>query len=474
MLPRTVVLVAFAALTAGAACSDLKVASTAADDPEEESPDPSSPEDAGGDRRPDAEAPPPDAGEPPMDFECSADPWTKETKAREECAPRRVRDVVTEPAILPTGVSIARTPAGRVGIVFNSEVSAEEGTMVLVHFIPSTPTFEPKVVTNATGFAFHDGLQTRIAATGPDTLHVLAHDVEDDSRSGEVRLYRLVNGAAPLVGSELVMAGVKHPAELGFAVASNGDTFVTVRATTDATTAKLAARMKRSGSDFVPLPDVTTSLSWNAATGAGASSLFVDPTGQVHLLYHHVETSQHSTPRYHSLDGTSWSYRKTIDNAIVDGLCGYSPRIVASGTKKYALYYFRKAGQSPPATADLRLATWTSSNDTPTIEILDQSIPSEDAANPTYRAAMAIDAHGLLHLALVRPTSSTRGYLEYRRQTRVAGGGTKWLSDIVDPEVVTETGSALVDLVVDDAGRPHIAYWSAKDGRVKYATRYDR
>lgn len=475
MLARRVAPIAFVAFAAGAACADLKLAYPPADVPADGSPERSPGGGDDGGSREDGKAPTLDAGEPPSDFECKNDPWTKATKTKEECAPRQVRDVVTEAPLLTTGVAIARTPAGRVGIVFNAEESAEEGSMVLVHFVPSTPAFpEPQVVKRSTGYAFHDGLLTRIAATAPDTLHVLAHDVDDQTFSGDVRLYQLVNGTPPLEARELVISGVKYPTELGFAVGSSGGMFVTVRVATSATEAKLAARMKSGGGGFVPLPDVTTSLLPKEAPGTGASSLFVDATGQVHLLYHHVETPLHSTPRYHSLDGTTWSYRKTIDNAVLDGLSGFSPRIVAFGTRKYAVYFFRKAGQEGLATADLRLATWESSSDTPTIEILDQSIPSEDTMSPDYRAAMAIDKHGLLHLAIIRPTSTANGYLEYRRQIRVAGGGTKWLSDIVDPEVLGVSSSAHVDLVVDDDARPHIAYRSGKDGMVKYATRYDR
>jgi len=38
----------------------------------------------------------------------------------------------------------------------------------------------------------------------------------------------------------------------------------------------------------------------------------------------------------------------------LDGLAGFSPRIAVFGTKKYAAYFFRMAGQAVPVTADLR------------------------------------------------------------------------------------------------------------------------
>ena len=193
----------------------------------------------------------------------------------------------------------------------------------------------------------------------------------------------------------------------------------------------------------------------------------------MHLLYHHVATQFHSTPRYHSLDGTTWSYRKTVDNNALDGLSGSSPRLAVFGTKKFAVYFFRKGGQTTPVTADLRLATWEKADDTPKIEVLDQTIPSAMDYPPSHSVAMAIDKYGLIHLAIARPSTTNHGYLEYRRQTRTKDGTTKWLSDIVDPEVIT-ANRALVDMVVDENARPHIAYRSAKDGLVRYATRFDR
>jgi hypothetical protein len=113
--------------------------------------------------------------------------------------------------------------------------------------------------------------------------------------------------------------------------------------------------------------------------------------------------------------------------------------------------------------------------DTPQIEILQQQIPSSDPAEPAYRVAMAVDKFGLVHLAMVLPsTPPTRGTLDYVRQTRGADGTTKWLTDTVDDDVLTALTPAFVDMVVDENARPHIAYRSGKDGTVRYATRFDR
>lgn len=418
-----------------------------------------------------------DAGQPPPDFECGGDEWVKTTKTNAACASRQVKVVDPVAPIDVGSLAIARTPTGRVGIVFNSEEDAETGEMHLVHFTPSTPTYAaPKIVVRRTLPYFHDGYLTKLAASAPDTLSVLSYDMDDASRSGEVHLRKLVSGTEPLT-DDLMVTGVKSPTEIAVASDGSGNVVATARISTGAGTAKLASWKKTATGPFVALPDLTSALRPDLAPGApgiGSASLFVDPGGQAHLLFHYNEVMQHSTPRYHTLAGTTWSDRKTVDNNVIDGLSGFSPAVATFGTKKYAAYFFRKALQSVPVSADLRLATWSSSTDVPQIEILDQQITSDDAAYPTYRVAMAIDKFGLVHLAIVRPSTKTLGYVEYRRQTRVPGGGTKWLSDIVDSDVISASSQALVDLVVDDAARPHIAYRSGKDGLVRYATRFDR
>lgn len=417
-----------------------------------------------------------DVGAPPNDFEC-ADEWTAATKTKTECFPRQVKVITAVAPIDVNAVSIARTPAGRVGIVYNSEQSAETGEMHLMHFTPATPTYPaPVLVKRATGFAFHDGYVSKIAASAPDTLALLTFDMDDTSYSGEVHLRKLVAGKEPLTDDKAFAPLVKSPTEIAIASDAAGTVWATVRIATSATMAKLAASTKTPTSAFTPLPDLASNMLPAEAPGVGAASMVLDDGGQVNLLFHHTEVPLHSTPRYHQLAATTWSFRKTVDNAIADGLSGYSPRIAVFGTKKYAAYFFRKAGQSPPqfATADLRLATWEAATDTPAVEILVQGIPSPDPKYPKYAVAMAVDKYGLAHVAILSGSSTTAGTLEYRRQTPIAGGGTKWLRDIVDADVFGALDAAFVDMVVDDAARPHIAYRSGKDGKIRYATRFDR
>ena len=422
----------------------------------------------------------PDSGAPLLDFECPTDPWTKVTKLKTECAPRQVKLVESPSPADVRGVSIARTPAGRVGIVYNAEQGADTGELHLVHFTPATPTYPPpKLLTIATGFAFHDGYSAKIAASAPDTLQVLSYDMDDSSQTGEVHLRKLVAGTLPLTTSLLIATGVKSPTELAFASDPAGNTVAAYRLATVGATAKLASKQGTPAGVFTALPDLTTTLHPGAAPGVGAGSLVVDQGGQAHFLYHYNNDAlapQFTTPRYHTLAGNVWSTPKTIDNNAPDGVSGFSASLAVFGTKKYAALFFVKAVAPGTITADLRLISWDASADVPTVEILDSQIPLMDPLYPAYRVAIAVDKFGLVHVALLRPTDAAHknGYLEYRRQTRQPGGGTKWLSDIVDPTVFSEFSSAFVDMVVDDKARPHIAYRSGKDDNVYYATRFDR
>lgn len=464
-------------LAAFAACSDLKRADEAA------------PGDAGGGDTTDGTgadggdtpSTPGDAaadvGQPPVDFACD-EPWTAASKKKSACNPRQVKVIDADGPVDPVGLAIARTPAGRVGVAYHYPAFIDEGDMRLVHFVPKTSSFTPDVITRSTGAFSQAGYNVALAASAPDTLHLLAHDV-DDTLSGDVLHFRLAAGKEPLVppSGEVVVSGVPRRTVLGFAVSPTGaDVFATARLVTGAqdgggSIGKVVFRRKQGSGAFAPLQDLTDDELLDNAPGVGAASLFVDPSGQLGAAFHHCESLNVSSPRYRTFDGTMWSLRKTIDNAAMDGLSGYGVRLAIHGTKKYAAYFHRKANQAPPATADLRVASWSLANEASTIEVLDQGIPSEDPQSPQYRVAMAVDVYGLVHLAIVRPTSASAGYLEYKRQTRV-NGETKWLSDIVDPAVVSASTQTFVDLVVDETGRPHIAYLSGSQAR--YATRYDR
>ncbi len=462
--------VALGCATVSLACSELRTADVDGATPE------SAP--AGtGDITPAQLVPPPEETAPkvaPVDRAC-AEAWTMEAKTDSGCSPRQVRLVDPDVAIDATGVSIARTPAGRVGIVYNAESSSSAGAMRLVTFTPAAPGFTaPKITFRAARDYQHLGFATRIAASAPDTLHVLAHDVQDIDGVGDLRVFELAASATGFSPPELVIPSVRQDTELGFAVDPSGTTFVSARVTSASNKTRLAAFRQVGSGAYEPLPDLASAILPQGVAAAGATSLHVDGSGRLHALYQTAEFPGASNPRYHTFDGEEWSYRKTLDNQRREGIAGYSPRIATFGNKKLAVYFFRRSGQpAGSATAELRLATWEGTDDAPEVQVLKSGISAPEATSPRYRVAMAVDGFGLVHLALVFPSNAGEGRLEYRRQVLVAGSKS-WLTDTIDDNVLSETSDAHVDLVLDEAARPHIAYRSGKDLRVRYATRFDR
>ncbi|MFO0735017.1 MAG: hypothetical protein U0270_04025 [Labilithrix sp.] len=424
--------------------------------------------------------PPPDAGVPPEDFSCEKSYWVLDPKPRAECAPRQVRVVSTALLTQSNGVSIARTSAGRIGIAFNFDPDPETTKLRVAHFQPTMPDFAAPIIEERASADFkHVGFMSRLAASAPDTFHVLSFDVDPSSGSGSVTSQKLIDGTGPLTDPETVLTDVPSPTELGFAVDSNKTAYALVRMAAASDKAKLLAFKKPDDGAWTSLPNIPSlgyGLLPKEAPASGASSLVIDGNDRLHVLYHHNEVRFGSTPRYHVLASSAWSYRKTIDNNAPDGWCGFSPRLAVFGPRKYALYFFNRTNQDTPTpTAELRLSTWVSEDDQPTHEVIDQQIPSTSTYAPRYAAAMAIDKFGLIHLAIVRPSpNEQRGFLEYRRQQRVDGGGTRWVSDLVDDDVLSAQSGASVDILVDENARPHIAYVSGKDLRLRYATRYDR
>lgn len=474
-----VALASFAVLGVLLACSDLKRADEEPAAPDGGGPDPSGDagggnDDAGGPSPGDAG---PDVGQPPVDFQCD-EPWIKATKTKVECAPRQAKVIDDDGAPDMQDISIARTPAGRVGIAFHAPFFIDEGALRFFYFTPATATFTPKKIERPGSTGFQAGFHVKLGASGPDTIHILAHDVDQDT-SGDLVHTRLVNGQEPLTDPEVVVSTLQQRSEIALAVDPSGNVFATARVTAGtkdggATLAKLVARRKQVGGAFAVMPDLADDLSPDDAPGTGSASLLFDPSGKPNVLFHYCESTTGSQPRYFIFDGSLWSSKKTVDNGSFDGFSGFSPRLAVHANKKIAAFFYRKGLQGGGATADLRVASWSLSGDTPSIEVVDQAIPADDVTNPRYRVAMAVDVYGLIHLAVVRPDSPVHGRLDYVRQTRVDGGTTKWLSDTIDPDVLGADQDAHVDLVIDEKARPHIAYRSGVDFKIRYVTRYDR
>lgn len=417
-------------------------------------------------------------GAAPSDYACTG-PWRGTKPPDPTCASTRKVFLVEGALVTTGGISIARTANGRVGISFDVQNDLDDEGLYLDSFLAPTMTstgITPDREKVGFGLGVHVGHANAVAAGGgDDTLHL----VYTDEDAQEVHYQRLEGGAPPLTLPELVGGGVGPGAYLSLAVSSDGGARVAYFV--PGSLEMRSASRKTSGGFDAPSVIATGLLA--DAPGTGQSALLFDDQKTPNLLYQHCEVQNYSTPRFHTFDGAMWSDRKTIDNNVLDGYAGYSPSLANFGGHKYASYFFFKAGQSLPFEAEHRLADWTLSSDTPTVTSLTSAIPATSPLDNKslmfrFRAALAVDKFGLLHLAIVGPNpGNTSGNLEYRRQTMV-GGSVKWLSDIVDDDVLGDPGNlspdAFVAITVDDAARPHIAYRSGKNGSVYYATRFDR
>lgn len=408
-------------------------------------------------------------GDSPPDFAC-AEAWTKPNRADPNCVNRSV--VVIERGILDTtALSVVVTSTLRVGVAYNSKLSADQGELHVATFARPSSLSDaglspaPAIAVLAGSQFDNFGFVARAAAGTGARIHVAYQ-----TSNSEI-VYATIDPTGPPSTAETIATGIAQSSEIALAVLPNGD----VRAVYyDPSQTTLYSKLRSSvgwGAPTIVHPGISDA----GVVGTGQVSEVIDQVGSPHVAFHNPRMSGGSDPRYVQFAGTGWTTTKTLDNADLMGISGFSIALGIVDQTRYAAYYFRPTGA---VVAQLRLASWISSTDTPTVTIvdpvLDQSIPSPNASAPLYRVAMATDSYGMIHLAIVTPQTGGTGYLEYRRQKRVAGK-ISWVSDTVDDNVLA-TGSSptLVDIAVDSDARPHLAYYRGADGAVMYATRFDR
>jgi len=400
------------------------------------------------------------------DFACRV-AWTRPDGGAPGCAPRRVFTV--ESGLLdPTSLALSRAESGRLAFAYNAPMGADSSDLHVSTVEESAPaTVTHRDLTGTLGDRF--GVRVDVAAVPGATsqaFHVVELALTD--LGNEVR-YRQLSAAGAYSTAEVVASGATSATDLSMAVTPAGKLVV---AYVDPAQTRLVSR-ERGLTGVWSAPAVIKSGLSLDAPGAGQVSLAVDPSGVIHAGYHSSSTFALSQPRHASYGLNLWTDPKTLDNATLNGLSGYSITLATPTTETAALF-FAIDSTSPPATAQatLQLATFRSVAEMPTVEVLERLTPA-DATAPRYRAALAGDANGLYHAAVITTDGLGSSYLEYWRQLD-SGGRRTWLVDIVDDDVLATGTAGLVDLVVDARGRPHIAYYSSKTGQLRYATRLDR
>ncbi|WP_394830318.1 hypothetical protein LVJ94_27800 [Pendulispora rubella] len=401
----------------------------------------------------------------PLDFECPR--WTKEPRDP-DCAPRRTFVLEKNTAIDSSTLRVAVGAPDRIAIAYNAMQSADEGHIHVFRFVGDAVSTQPLVISE-TQFD-NVGFSLDIVA-GPDSEFSLAYQT---APSNEI-VYRTVAQSGPPSPTQLVVGGMADPASMALTVAPSGE----VRATYSSPGQRsIFSKAKPRGG------------TWGAATlvasyrddddGGGSTSVpgawhvsaVSDESGSTHAAFHAPRAKVYSEPRYTQFTGTAWNDSKVLDNSVGTSTAGFSIALGLVGTLHHAVFYHRALSAT---VADLRLASWTGGDSLPTIQILDQNIPSANANAPRYRVAMAIDRWGLVHLVVARPSpTGAGGEIEYLRQSR-RGGQVSWLSDIIDDDILSDvSGAPLVAIAIGPNGRPHIAYYRASDNSMVYATRTDR
>jgi len=412
----------------------------------------------------------------PVPDESCSEPWTKAQKTQAGCQDRRVV-VLQKDVEGVTGVSIARTDDGRVAIAFNDTqggiAPGAKSDLRLSLFSSKEPVTAPTVTSPYSGGGDTKiGLQRKLLAGPNNTLHMLY------TQDSQLRYVRMESGKTSFSQAESVASalGPKSQVELGV---SPDDTVHIAYMKDGAGTLHHVVRKSDGQLGMAILLD---SKFEREIPGNGNLSMFVEPDGTPNLAYNLPHPfGIDSAPRHRSYTGQQWTDRHTFDNNAPDGVSGFNVQLALLGQEKRAVYFYWPGGQlNSPTFSQLRLATWTLPFEPDQIkyELLLDKLPtpmvSEQVPRFRFRVAMAQDRAGLLHLAIVVPNgTAANGVLEYKRQTKVQGV-VKWISDIVDNDVLGGTDDAFVDLVVDAAFRPHIAYRSGRDRSVYYATRFDR
>ncbi len=412
----------------------------------------------------------------PNDTPCSlaTDAWSQTSKPTTGCSDRRVflLESWTGPAspFFARSVSIARSKTGRVGLAVNAVTGPEEGSLRIRTFQPTSPTFTNTLTTLDTPVFENVGAAVRLASGNDDTFHLVYQ--RDLSEGGGPVVYRRLPTNNVLTPEQQVVS-LGHNTRLDIAVSKPTSAVVVTYYTppTVAEPGKLESVIRPDATQTFGVPAVIQgSFSKDGVVGNGQHSLAIDSTGAVRVVYNLSQSPSSSNPKYSELAGGLWRQPKTVDNATLSGITGYSVGLVLVGQKKLVAYYERKSGAT---TAELKIASWTVENDFPDYDVRDLGILAPDPTSPQYTMAFAVDGYGLLHLVHARPTSATRCSLMYTRQARKAGV-VRWFTDgLADNLPCQDPTGIVLSMAVDDKGRPHVGYAVAGAG-VYYATRFDR
>lgn len=337
----------------------------------------------------------PDVGPgPPADSPCGLDYWVKTTKSDPACAPRQVQLVELGPISRQIAISVSQ---GQVGIAYGVDDGIDSSSLHLVAFARGAATLPtPQVVTSVDAFGSL-GRRVALAPASGGGFHL--GYLEAASQGSELD-YAYWSGSAKPTPAERVSPDVGFQGSVDLVEAGDGRVHV-VYYEDLARRFGLRSRPKGGGTWSTPIhfdSDVDSTVYRHGQVA------MVRQSGGSPAFAYHMGFKLNSQPRFRQwASNNSLSSTKTIDNATIAGVVGGSIDLIVTPDEQAAAYFAVPSGSQ---TAELRLARWASFNDAPQITVLDQDIPKGDPY-PEYELAMAVDRWGLLHLAILSPSSLT-------------------------------------------------------------------
>lgn len=400
------------------------------------------------------------------------------TNRTAECESRKIRLVQALPpdaAYAHGNLDIAWSLSARVGIVLAWESGLESGYLQALTFDTQSEAFTVRPDRVLPAFDYQvEGAGARIAARADGAFEVLSM-LDEGQNGGDVLLRRLpVN--QPFLEPDVVFTGAYRSAQLGLLVHPNGVVTATA-AVTDGS--DLAIQTKQRQPEATAFETFAGNLGYfiDGPATNGNHRMALDALGIAHIAYEQGFAETRSQPRYARISGNTWDFRRTVDNATVDGVSGAYVSVTVFGDEKNVIYVqqARSDESEPLPYAQIVRARWRGATQPIERSVLRDHLPfGSDVGAIT--AAAAMDASGALHVVYAAPLDADAGagtcQVHYLREAS-RNGAIELLDDDVSPGIACQAATPPVALAVEPGGRPHLAYLSATQG-VVYATRYDR
>jgi|GEM_PF-6474271 len=430
-----------------------------------------------------AETGTPDAGTPPIDFVCGdRDAWSLGARQSPACGVRRAQEVskLSRDGISFRALAIGRSATGRIGLAWSEETGIDVSTSVLrtTSFVPGASAVAGTMFTEPALYASsevdgpgYDGL----AAVGAKDDSVYLAFPETQQGVSNTIFEGSISTSGQIIGVTSLATTVPRRTHVAIARNTiNDDRAISwyVRPGNSGVDGRILVRIRESGTLGAALSVTGNDTSSADAPAAGAQGLAFDGNGALTVVYGTSATSG-SFGRYSKrARGGNFATPTTLFGNFNDSSHqGLFPSISARGTSAVMGAFKIEATGNTAGQVKYSLFKFDTAASQTTA--FPQS-PDPIYGNSKYSTfdvsgRAQIDAGGLLHMVFAYHSVAGTCRVEYRRQSLLNGTPT-WYEDTVHIASCAADEVPLVDFVLDDGRRPHIAY--AFGNAVGYATIY--